>query len=100
MKRPITPAQVAKKVKIPDVVIEVINNLIEENWNGKGATVMQKQAAAQIAQKMEIPVQKVYDNHYLDIEEIYTKAGWSVEYSKPAFCDEPFEAHFKFSPRT
>ena len=37
----------------------------------------------------------IFDNHWLDIEPIYRRAGWIVEYDKPAYC-ETYLATFTF----
>lgn len=97
MSKPITPAEVTKSGNLPDEVIEVFNSLIAEKWHGRTSVVLQKTAAAQVAKKLKIPIQKVYDKHYLDIEGAYERAGWSVRYRKPGFNEDFYEPHFEFS---
>lgn len=98
MSKPITPREItkAKKEALPDAVFDAFNELIAKNWDGHSATMLQKDVAALIASKLDISRQEVFDNHYLDVESLYRKAGWTVEYDKPAYC-ETYEATFKFS---
>ena len=37
----------------------------------------------------------LFDNNWLDIEPIYRRAGWVVEYDKPAYCED-YPATFTF----
>jgi hypothetical protein len=40
----------------------------------------------------------IYDNHWLDVEEIFEKNGWSVSYDKPGYC-ESYDASFEFTAK-
>lgn len=98
--KPIKPSEVIKKKKeaFPDEAIEAFNELIAENFQGNKATVRQKDVAALIAKKMNISVDDVFKNHYLDVEDIFKKGGWKVEYDKPGW-DEDYEAYFVFTAK-
>jgi hypothetical protein len=98
MTKPIRPSQLQpiKKVKLPDEVFEVFNQLIRDNWNGKSAVVMQEEAAKRIAKALGIEKISVFDRAFLDVEDAYRKVGWKVLYDKPGF-NEDYEAKFKFS---
>jgi hypothetical protein len=39
--------------------------------------------------------QVIFDNHWLDIEDHYRKAGWKVTYDKPSYYED-YDAFFKF----
>jgi hypothetical protein len=47
---------------------------------------------------MGVSRQEVFDNQWLDIEDIYREAGWKVSYDKPAY-NETYKAYFTFSRR-
>jgi len=100
MSRPIRPNEVVKRREstIPDAVFDSFNELIFKHWNGSSATVKQNVVVAMIASALQIDRQEVFDNHYLDIEPHYTKAGWDVKYDKPAY-NETYEATFEFRKR-
>lgn len=100
MSKPITPGEItpAKAASLPDNVIDVFNELIAAAWNGHHAIVKQKDAAREIASRMEVPVDHVYQRGWLDVEDIYRKAGWKVEYDKPAYC-ETYDATFTFKKK-
>jgi len=95
--KPITPAEVVKKKQetLPDGVIEAFNEAIAENWDGRSSTVLQKHVVTKIAKKLKVGPAKIFDKGYLDVESIFRKAGWDVEYDKPAY-NEDYEASFKF----
>jgi hypothetical protein len=41
---------------------------------------------------------EIFKKGWLDVEEIYGKAGWKVEYDKPGY-NEDYAAHFIFTNR-
>jgi hypothetical protein len=98
MTEPLTPkdALAVAHTSFPDGVIEVWNELIQKNLRGKRATIKQDDAARALARKFRVPQQKVYDNDWLDIEDVYRKAGWRVRHDKPGY-DESYAAYFEFT---
>jgi len=97
MSKPMKPSEVAKVRlrKLPLVVIDVFDELIVESWCNGEAVVGQDEAVKRISERLKIPRQEVFDRHLLDVEEVYRKAGWKVEYDKPGYC-ETYEATFTF----
>ena len=97
--RPLSPKEVVEKKisSIPDAVFEVFNELIAKDFNGAYAIVKQKEVVKILVDK-GLKEKEIYDNHWLDVEEIYRKAGWKVEYDKPAY-NESYGAYFEFRPR-
>jgi hypothetical protein len=106
--QPIKPSEIVeKKIKtIPNDMIKAVNDLIVKNWNGKSSTVKQdaiinayldnltlSEHPNEINQSAERD--KIFENHFLDFEDIYRKAGWKVEYDKPGF-NESYEPFFVF----
>jgi len=101
MIKPITPREViGKKTElIPDAVLLAFNETIARTYHNGVATFTQDEIILLIIQKFEQEVnkglgaedwikqsrQQVFDNHWLDVEGIYRKAGWIVEYDKPAY---------------
>ncbi len=94
--KPITPSEVNKKKVelLPDAVLEAFNELIAENWDGVSSTVLQKTVVERIVSK-GYSSDQVFDNHWLDVEDVYRGAGWKVEYDKPGYC-ESYDAYFVF----
>ena len=85
----------AKKNFIHDVVFDVINELIIEKWNGHFAQFKQKEIITRICGRSSLSKDKIFDKHYLDIEDIYRDMGWDVRYDAPAYC-ETYDAFFVF----
>lgn len=104
--KPVTPQEVTKlkQTLIPDIVIESFNELIAKNFNGSNATVLQKEIINTIStkwklqNKYDLDTDRIFEEKWLDIEDIYSKAGWDVYYDKPAYC-ESYEPTFEFSKR-
>lgn len=96
---PITPAEARKKAEtsIPQEVIEAVNELIAEKiGNGRYVTLLQKEVVNRICKKMPtVSAQILFDKHWLDFEDVFRRAGWQVEYDKPAYC-ETYEANWTF----
>ena len=97
MPGPIKPKEVQgkKNESIPEEVFEVINAMILEDWDGRSATVSQIEAGRRAAKVLGITTGELYKRKLLDIEDIYRKAGWKVEFDKPGY-NESYEAHFIF----
>lgn len=108
MTKPITPAEAAKKKisSIPDEVFEVFNEMIAEKLRGGYATIMQGEAALRVLNRInknradndKVTRGQLFDNGWMDVEPHYEKAGWSVEYDKPGYC-ETYEASFTFKKK-
>lgn len=97
--RPLSPKEVVEKKinSIPDAVFEAFNDLIAKDFNSAYAIVKQKEVVKLLVEK-GLKEKDIYDNHWLDVEEVYRKAGWKVEYDKPAY-NEDYDAYFEFRPR-
>jgi hypothetical protein len=95
---PISPDEVVKyRAKtFPKEVIEVINTMISEAWNGYMAELEQDEVLTRICQKLKISSDEALRRHLLDFEEVYRDAGWNVEYDRPGY-DESYEANYKFT---
>ena len=87
--KPITPDEVVHE--IPDVIIETVNQLIKEKWNGYKAHILQDD----ILERVNIPRDEIFEKNWLDFEHIYREAGWSVIYDNPGW-DENYKAFFEF----
>jgi len=92
-----------KKELIPGFVFDVVNNLIAKNWNGARSVIKQKYIVADIIKYCEdnsitLSESGVYENKYLNFEELYRQQGWKVEYDKPGY-NETYDASFTFSVR-
>lgn len=98
--KPIKPSQAVslKKSTIPDEVIDAFNELIAKNLSGNYSSFTQDQVVKLIVSK-GIPSNEIYENHWLDVEDIYRKEGWSVEYDKPGY-NESYAASFTFKVKT
>lgn len=98
--KPITPKEVTEKKKelIPSEVIEAFNEMIAQNYSVGVASFTQDEVLKLAVSKLQIsrivdgeqpppaPIKsEIFNKHWFDIEEIYEKAGWKVEYDKTAY---------------
>lgn len=96
MAKPVKPSEVAnlKSNMMPDAVLEAFNELIAENYGKSSATVYTKDAVARMVAK-GLNEKEIFKKGWLDVEDIYRKAGWTVTYDSPGW-DESYDAHFVF----
>ena len=97
MTRPISPAEVAtaKNRYLPEVVFDVVNKLIAENFTNGRARILQPTIVAALVAR-GLSRHEVFDKGYLNFEEAYEAEGWKVEYDKPGY-DETYDANFTFT---
>ena len=98
MIKPIDPENVqeAKNCDIPDVIIKVVNEMIVEKWDGSSSTIKQENIVKAVEKRSEYTSEEIYNNKWMDFEDLFTRAGWKVKYDKPAYC-ESYDATFEFS---
>lgn len=100
MIEPITPDDIgaAKANIFPDFVIESVNALIAANYTNGRANFTQKAVISEMMQRAngDIKRTEIFENGYLNFEEIYRDRGWKVEYDKPAYY-ETYDANFTFT---
>jgi hypothetical protein len=96
--KPISPAEVKvnKLAGIPDAVFEAFNTAITKNFDGHSAFVRQEEIVSALV-KMGHDRHSIFENHWLDIEPVYEKQGWKVEFDKPGY-NESYDANFTFTP--
>lgn len=96
--KPITPNEVSVKA-IPEAVIEAFNKLIMIKFDGSQSHIKQKEAVSAIMKNMKLKdSKKIFDNHWLDVEPIFRKAGWKVTFDNPGF-NETYEPSFIFKKK-
>ena len=111
MTKPITPDEVVqlKRELIPDQVIDTFNRLIVENWDGYSSTVKQEKVISEIYELYPTELydeeghypdrgtakERIFQKGWLDVEDIFSEAGWKVKYENPGFGDD-INAYFEF----
>ena len=100
---PIFPSEAEKehRTSIPDVIIDAFNKLIVKNYSPreKKSVVKQKEVLNMVCGDPDcgrLTRTDVFDNNWLDVEDIYREQGWHVTYDKPAY-NETYDAYFVFS---
>ena len=97
MIEPIKPSEVMQI--IPEWVIAGANECILEHYRElrKESKFTQNELIDFVLKKAPEGVTRetLFDNCWLDIEPVYRKVGWKVDYDCPAYC-ETYEANFTF----
>lgn len=106
-RKPFTPGEAYEKRKkeIPGFVIESFEELIVKNLNtSRYAPVSQEEVILLIGHKMvehdvapsmEEARRKIFEYHWLDVEELFAASGWKVSYHKPDPGDS-WDPYFTF----
>ena len=100
--KPITPKQAEERFveRIPDVIIDAVNDLIAEKYSpiNRDFTITQEEILERVCGEGKLRRADVFNNNWLDIEKLYRKSGWSVHFDKPGYC-ENYEPYFEFCPK-
>ncbi len=96
MVKPIKPDEAVAAKVFPDEVITAFNELITENLSGKVSRFKQEDVIARIRLKTDVERREIFDNRWLDVEDLYRSEGWKVEYDSPAY-NENYPAIFTFT---
>lgn len=98
--QPITPKELDETLEksFPEAVIMAFNQLLKENYRGKGSVTIQQKDVINLILKLDESLSKnvIFDKKYLDVEPLYRKHGWKVKYESPD-RDENFDSFFVFS---
>jgi len=92
--KPLSPEEARETLAIPDFVIEAINELIQENFTGRGSFILLRK---QIVERVSSKTQAEFDSRWLNFEEMYRAQGWRVERDSPGY-NESYETSFHFCP--
>lgn len=96
MTKPISPKDITshKQENFPPEVFEAWNKLIAYNFDGTSAIIKVSEAKEYLQSYLSIRAIEYYSK-YLNIEDVYRKAGWKVTFYKPGY-DESYEAYYEF----
>jgi hypothetical protein len=106
--QPLTPSDVVshKQLAMPDEVISSFNELIAQHYINGRAKIKQEDVVILLLSKLmkahpdkEVTRASIFHNNWLDVEDIYRKAGWSVVYDKPGY-NENYAPTFTFERKS
>lgn len=102
MVKPIKPSEIQdlKNAQIPEWVIECVNKIIVDKWNGRQAqfTLKEIMSMVMVAAPEGTTRNQIYDNHWMNFEDLYRREGWEVEFNKAGY-NETFDDFFVFSKK-
>lgn len=101
MVQAISPKDVGleKAKHFPDFVLEEWNKMIAKKFTAGRACVGQDEMVVALQPHTKTGHrQEVFDNGWLDVEEVYREQGWKVEYDKPGY-NEAYAASFTFTAK-
>ena len=89
--KPLSKEEVKKAKKIPDIIIKTVNELLIKNYSNGKAIIMQSEIVDIVsADPNGISRTDIFNNNYLDFEDMYRAIGWKVKYHKPG-CFESYD---------
>ena len=101
MIKPLSPAE-AKKLaadRIPDELIEVVNEMLVKQGYKDRIILLQKDIIADLLNKTDkYSRAEIFNLGLLDFESRFEAVGWKIDFAKPGNGDD-FEAQFIFSPK-
>lgn len=92
--KPLTPQEVIEKRTAHPAVVEIVNNLLVQRFDGNEAKITQEEVVEGLIDKGWVR-DRIFDTGILDFEPVFRNAGWIVEYDKPAY-NETGRASWKF----
>lgn len=98
---PISPKEAMglSEDNIPSEVIDVWNKMIIKKLSSYGqAVILQSEIEKALAKEMSVKLSYIHEQKWLDIESLYRKSGWKVEYDKPGY-NEDYAATFTFTKK-
>ncbi len=99
--KPITPEEAKDSIirSFPDYIIESVNELIVETGRScKYVKILREDVIKRIQSKKDVSRDHLFNNKFLDFEDVYRDQGWSVSYDQPC-RGESFKAYYKFTPK-
>ena len=103
--KPVKPKDIIKlkKVVIPESIIECVNEMIAEQWDGSKAIIRQGDLLEKVLDTVldrykEKFRKEIFEKHWFDFEPLFRKAGWQVSFDKPGY-NEDYGAYFVFSKK-
>lgn len=98
MSGPISPKEATDlhESGIPTAVFDVVNKILAEKFSGDGEVYILQDEVVDALVDLGLKKSDLFEKRWLDIEAHYRKAGWKVEYDKPAYC-ETYKASWTFS---
>jgi len=101
--KPISPKEADEKqiAGIPDFIIEATNELIAAKIGASNSVDIKQKDIVELALKKApegMTSDKIYKNNWMDIEPLFRKAGWVVNYDKPGYCED-YDAYFTFAKK-
>jgi len=112
---PIKPQDIKRDPKarrIPEAVFVAFNELLVEKWDGREARITLIEALKLAVEKMNryfadsagepqiVSEAVLMNNRWMDVEDDYRKAGWSVVYEQPIRGEDDFGAYYVFTKST
>ena len=90
--RAISPADASDGSAIPDLVYDVVNEMLRE---GK-RRLEQNEVVERIRARAGVERSAVFQNGWLEFDDAYRAKGWKVAYDKPGY-NESYGAFWEFS---
>lgn len=83
----------------PPEMVKAVNNQLMKKFHGRSCKIMQNDIINEFLSLTgdKYTKDKVYDNHWMDFEQLFIKEGWIVKYTKSDYTENWFEPYYSFS---
>ena len=89
--------ELAKSRRFPEFVIAAFNDLLTDMVLKGESRITQEAAIKKIMNyNPAVHREEIFSNHWLDVEDFYRQAGWTVTFYKPAYNEFSTPAHYTF----
>ena len=80
----------SKKSHNMDIIIDAVNKLLVKNFSKRSSIIISQDELIKEIKSLNDAVtnSELFENHYLDIEDLYENYGWKVTYNKSAYNEE------------
>lgn len=101
---PITPKEAKEgfSSSIPDFVIQSFNKLLTQKYSSSSITIYQDEVIEEILNNtpegQSYSREQIYKNKWLDVERVFKKSGWKVDYESPGY-NESGRSYFTFKAK-
>ena len=97
--KPMTPKEAIelKRQTTPKVVFDAFNQLLAQGKRGDSKIIFSDREVVALLIKKGISPQEIYNNGWLNIEDLYEEAGWKV--TRSGSDSDNAITHFTFTPK-
>ena len=88
------------KLKLPEEVFDVLNEMIVKNWNGHESSIDELDLLDKIRGVLNLTAEEVRARGYLEIHKLVETNGWDIENVSSGNYRDGYINKFVFTPKS